>query len=164
MKACLRSLVLMTFWLGISSAFAPKIIENNRWNSFTPSEYCSCHPISTIYSADLAISSAQKISQGLNRLAEANLGALKPISLTSVDALPLPSINANQPSFILQKALTVYVTAESIPEPALLLMLGMSLLGVSRLILSRKLKGKGSAMKHSDTREGLGSAATTTAP
>jgi hypothetical protein len=76
-------------------------------------------------------------------LAEANLGALKPISLTSVDALPLPLINANQPSFILQEALIVYVTAESIPEPALLLILGMSLLGVSGLIqLSRKHKGK----------------------
>lgn len=146
MKACLLSLVLMICWSGASSAFASDIIiENNRWNSFTSSECCSSDAISTIYRADQAISIAQKSLKGLNLLAEANLGALKLTSLTSDDALPLPSINADQPSF-LRKALTVYVTAESIPEPALLLMLGMSLLGVSRLIhLSRKHKGKRSA-------------------
>jgi hypothetical protein len=144
MKACLRSLVFVTFWLGTSSAFATNIIiENNRWNSFTPAEYCSCHLTSTIYNADLAFSIAQKISGGVNWTAEGNLGALKPISLTRIDALPFPSINANQSSFILKEALAVYVTAESIPEPALLLLLGMSLLGVSGLIqLSRKHKGK----------------------
>lgn len=57
------------------------------------------------------------------------------MSLAAGDLLPLPSLlYTDEPSLIPRKTLTVFMAAESIPEPTLLLILGATLLGVAGLI------------------------------